>query len=55
MGGLRFEKGESAVTWDEIYRHANGLLALWGGEQSLAVDEADPSEVADNSLGLVRA
>ena len=24
-GRLRSEKAESAVTWDEIYRHANGL------------------------------
>ena len=45
---MRSEKGESAVTWDEVYRHASGLIALWGGDQSLAVAEVDPSEVAGN-------
>ena len=45
-GRLRSEKGESMVTWDEIYRHANGLLALWGGDQSLIVGEGEPNEVA---------
>jgi error-prone DNA polymerase len=29
-GRLRSEKGESAVTWDEIYQHAAGVIALWG-------------------------
>ena len=31
-GRLRSEKGESAVTWDEIYAYPVGLIALWGGE-----------------------
>ena len=30
-GRLRSEKGESAVTWDEVCEHAPGLIALWGG------------------------
>jgi hypothetical protein len=47
-GRLRSEKGESVVTWDEIYRHANRLLALWGGDQSLIVGEVEPNEVAGN-------
>src|SRR5437667_479996 len=47
-GRLRSEKGESAVTWDEIYSHAAGLLALWGGDQSLIVDEIEPSEIASD-------
>ena len=47
-GRLRSEKGESAVTWDEICRHGNGLIALWGGDQSLIVDEVVPNEVAGN-------
>jgi error-prone DNA polymerase len=47
-GRLRSEKGESAVTWDEVCQHAGGLLALWGGDQSLVVDEPEPSEVAKN-------
>lgn len=31
-GRLRSEKGESAVTWDEVCAHAPGLMALWSGE-----------------------
>ncbi|HVH92710.1 MAG TPA: error-prone DNA polymerase, partial [Candidatus Acidoferrum sp.] len=45
-GRLRSEKGESAVTWDEIYHHVEGLIALWGGDQSLIVGEIDPNKVA---------
>jgi error-prone DNA polymerase len=47
-GRLRSEKGESAVSWDEIYRHASGLLALWGGDQSLVAGEIEPDSVAVN-------
>jgi error-prone DNA polymerase len=47
-GRLRSEKGESAVTWEEIYQHAAGLIALWGGDHSLIIDEVEPKEVADN-------
>ena len=32
-GRLCSEKGESSVTWDEIYQCAAGLIALWGGEE----------------------
>ena len=46
-GRLRSEKGESAVTWDEIYHHAEGLIALWGGDHSLIAGEVEP-EVAGN-------
>jgi len=45
-GRLRSEKGESAVGWDEVCQHGPGLLALWGGEHSLIVDEAAPDEIA---------
>jgi error-prone DNA polymerase len=47
-GRLRSEKGESAVTWDEIYRHASGLLALWGGDQSLVAGEPESDVIAGN-------
>jgi len=47
-GRLRSAKGESKVTWDEVCRHAAGLVALWGGERSLLGDEADPERVAGN-------
>jgi error-prone DNA polymerase len=47
-GRLRSEKGKSVVSWDEIYRHSGGLIALWGGDQSLAIGEVDPENVAGN-------
>ena len=46
QGRLRSEKGESAVTWDEVYSHAQGLIALWGGDQSSLVGEIEPAAVA---------
>ena len=45
-GRLRAPKGESSVTWDEVCRHADGLIALWGGDRSLLVGGADPDAVA---------
>jgi len=45
-GRLRSEKGESVATWDEVCAHASGLVALWGGDQSLVVGEAAPDQVA---------
>jgi error-prone DNA polymerase len=45
-GRLRSEKGESAVSWEEVSRHASGLIAVWGGEHSLIVGEAAPDQVA---------
>ena len=47
-GRLRSKRGESAVTWHEIYHHAEGLIALWGGDRSLIVGEVEPNEVAGN-------
>src|SRR5262245_15883783 len=34
-GRRRCDKGESLVAWPEICERASGLIALWGGEQSL--------------------
>jgi error-prone DNA polymerase len=45
-GRLRSEKGTSGVTWDEVCAHAPGLLALWGGDQSLIAAEVQPEEAA---------
>ena len=45
-GRLRSEKGESAVSWEEMCRHAAGMIALWGGEHGLIVGGAAPDEVA---------
>ena len=45
-GRLRSEKGESAVTWDEVCAYAPGLVALWGGEQSLLIGDIEPEKIA---------
>ena len=45
-GRLRSPKGESAVEWNEVFAHAAGLIALWGGEESLLVQGPDPAFVA---------
>jgi error-prone DNA polymerase len=46
-GRRRRPKGQSEVYWPEVAAHAEGLLALWGGEGSLLVRAgADPDAVA---------
>jgi error-prone DNA polymerase len=45
-GRRRSEKGTSAVGWREVYEHAEGVIALWGGERSLLAGRADPFFVA---------
>ncbi len=45
-GRLRSPKGRSVVEWREVCAHARGLLALWGGEESLLVREPEPAFVA---------
>ena len=45
-GRLRSEKGESVVGWEEICSHAPGMIALWGGDQSLLVSEGEPDVAA---------
>jgi error-prone DNA polymerase len=45
-GRRRCPKGESRVTWDEVGAHAASLLALWGGDASLLVQDRDPDDVA---------
>ncbi|MCY4660856.1 MAG: error-prone DNA polymerase [Acidobacteria bacterium] len=45
-GRLRRPKGESRVTWPEVCERAAGLVALWGGERSLLVRDAEPRAVA---------
>jgi error-prone DNA polymerase len=46
LGRRRSPKGESRVGWDEVATHAEGLLALWGGERSLLASPVDPAFVA---------
>ena len=50
VGRRRKPKGESVVTWDEVCRHAAGMLALWGGDTSLLVRESDPDDAVADSL-----
>jgi len=38
-GRLRCPKGECRVTWSEVAAHAPGMIALWGGRDSLLVRE----------------
>ncbi|MFQ5511138.1 MAG: error-prone DNA polymerase [Candidatus Krumholzibacteriia bacterium] len=47
-GRLRSPKGECTVRWREVCSHAEGLIALWGGETSLLSAKADPLFVARN-------
>src|ERR1700737_4793074 len=42
-GRLRSTKGACRVTWDEVCGHADGVIALWGGDRSLLVAEHDPA------------
>src|ERR1043166_4509807 len=46
-GRLRSEKGTSAVLWDEVCSHAEGLVALWGGDQSAMIAAAEPAKMAE--------
>ena len=46
VGRRRSPKGKSRVRWSEIGEHAEGTIALWGGDRSLLVGEADPFFVA---------
>ncbi len=46
-GRLRSPKGESRVSWEEAAEHAEGLIALWGGERSLIAGETTPDRAAD--------
>ncbi len=46
-GRLRSPKGQCSLRWREVYEHAAGLVALWGGEGSLLLAEAEPLSVAN--------
>lgn len=45
-GRRRCEKGESQVFWSEVAEHSPGLIALWGGAESLLTGEERPDRVA---------
>ena len=44
-GRLRRPKGESSVTWPEVFDHAEGVIALWGGDRSALVRDEEPRAV----------
>ena len=46
IGRRRSEKGKSIVNWREVCEHANGLIALWGGDGSLLTGDAEPFFIA---------
>ena len=55
-GRLRSAKGESRVTWREVGEHAEGLIALWGGERSLLVSTPAASVLhTETGLGATPA
>jgi len=45
-GRLRSPKGECVVRWRELCEHAEGVIALWGGDGSLVAGVTDPVFVA---------
>jgi error-prone DNA polymerase len=45
-GRLRSQKGDSRVTWDEVFNASSGLIALWGGDSSLITAQQYPEDVA---------
>ena len=45
-GRRRCPKGESRVTWEEVCTYADGVIALWGGENSLLTGSDTPDDVA---------
>lgn len=47
-GRLRSPKGVSQVSWEEVCEHAKGLIALWGGPESLLAKDEEPEKVADD-------
>ncbi len=40
-GRLRRPKGESSVAWQEVREHADGVLALWGGDRRAMASRSD--------------
>lgn len=42
IGQLRFDKGKSAVSMQEVCEHAEGVIALWGGTQGALVEPLAP-------------
>ena len=51
-GRLRSPKGQSSVTWSEIFNRSDGLMALWGGDRSALVRSGN-TEIEKQSLDRV--
>jgi error-prone DNA polymerase len=47
-GRLRSEKGESSVSWEEVYGHARGLIALWNGTNTSVMPAKAGIQTNDN-------
>ena len=49
IGRRRCDKGAAIVTWPEVCARAEGLIALWGGDDALLADEPelDPRLLSD--------
>jgi DNA polymerase III alpha subunit/intein/homing endonuclease len=49
IGRRRCDKGTALVTWPEVCARASGLIALWGGDDSLLAgdDDPDPRLISD--------
>ena len=47
VGRRRAPKGGFALDWSDVAEHAAGLVALWGGRESLLVREEEPRGTAD--------
>ena len=45
LGRRRSIKGRSVLRWEEVAAHADGLLALWGGPESLLQSAIEPPAV----------
>lgn len=50
-GRLRSPKGSSAVSWQEVCAHAEGLIALWGGSIAGAGDPDDTARDLRGAFG----
>jgi len=44
-GRLRRPKGEVGITWTEVCDRADGVIALWGGDQSALIRDEEPRTV----------
>lgn len=45
LGRLRSPKGRSSVSWEEVWSHSRGLIALVGGDESPLASKAEPAPV----------